>query len=113
MDIQQSLCTLEGSGVYVKIQLSHGHANIQGNEIADRLAKETAKEAEEMIDDAGIANQSAVRSATRESVEIKWQRRWEVSEKERNLFMYRLTVKLSKIEFCGLKIREICYSSKV
>ena len=101
MDIQQSLNILEESGVHVKIQWSPGHANIQGNEIADMLAKEAAKEAEEMTDDAGIATQSDVRSAARESVEIKWQRRWEVSVKGRNLFMYRPTVKLGKIESCG------------
>ena len=87
----------------MKIQWSPGHANIQGNEIADRLAKEAAKEVEEMTDDAGIATQFDVRSAARESVEIKWQRRWEVSEKGRHLYMYRPTVKLGKIEFCGLR----------
>ena len=103
MDIQQSLNTLEENDVYVKIPWSPGHANIQGNEIADRLAKEAAKEAEEMTDDAGIASQSDVRSAARESAEIKWQRRWKVSEKGRNLFMYRPTVELGKIEFCGLR----------
>ena len=103
MNIQQSLNTLEESGAHVKIQWSPGHANIQGNEIADRLAKEAAKEAEEMTDYAGIATQSDDRSAARESVEIKWQMRWEVSEKGRNLFIYRPTVKLHKIEFCGLR----------
>ena len=55
MDIQQSQSTLEESGVHVKTQWSPGHANIQGNKIADRLAKEAAKEAQEMRDDAGIA----------------------------------------------------------
>ena len=110
MDIQQSLNILEESGVHVKIQWSPGHANVQGYEIADRFAKEAAKEAEEMTDDAGIANQSDVRSAARESVEIKWQRRWEVSEKGRNLFMYRPTVKLN---FVAEETKEHCYSSKV
>ena len=100
---QQRNQFIEESGVRVKIQRSPGHANIQGNEIADRLAKEAAKEAEEMTDVAGIATQSDVRSAARESVEIKWQRRWEVSEKRRNLYMYRPTLKLGKIEFCGLR----------
>ena len=41
--------------------------------MADRLAKEAAKEAEEMTDDIGIASQSDVKSAARESVNIKWQ----------------------------------------
>ena len=98
MDIQQSLIMLEENGVYVMLQWSPEHANIQGNEITDSLAKETAKEAKEMTDDAGIATQTVVISAARESVETRWQRRWEVPEKGRNLFMYRLTAKLGKIE---------------
>ena len=56
MDIQQSLNILERDGTEVKIQWSPGHANIRGNEMADRLAKEAAKEAEEMTDDIGIAS---------------------------------------------------------
>ena len=56
MEIQQSLNILEKEdGINVKVQWSLGHAYISGNEIADRLAKEAAKEAEEMIDDAEIA----------------------------------------------------------
>ena len=71
--------------------------------MADRLAKEAAKEAEEMTDDIGIANQSDVKSAARESVNIKWQRRLEVSEKGRHLFTHRPAVKLNKVEFGSLK----------
>ena len=69
-----SLNILERDGTEVKIQWSPGHANIRGNEMADRLAKEATKEAEEMTDDIGIASQSDVKSAARESVTIKWQR---------------------------------------
>ena len=71
--------------------------------MADRLAKEAAKEAEEMTDDIGIASQSDVKSAARESVYIKWQRRWEVSEKGRQLYTHRPDVKLNKVEFGSLK----------
>ena len=71
--------------------------------MADRLAKEAAKEAEEMTDDIGIASQSDVKSAARESVNIKWQRSWEVSEKGRHLFTHRPCVKLNKVEFGSLK----------
>ena len=81
MNIQQSLNILERDGTEVKIQWSPGLANIRGNEMADRLVKEAAKEAEEMTYDIGIASQSDVKSAARESVNIKWQRRWEVSDR--------------------------------
>ena len=71
MDIQQALNILERDCTEVKIQWSPGHAKIRGNEMADRLAKEAVKEAEETIDDKGIASQSDVKSAVRESVNIK------------------------------------------
>ena len=50
-----------------------------------------------------LASQSDVKSAARESVNIKWQRRWEVSEKGRQLFTHRPGVKLNKVEFGSLK----------
>ena len=71
--------------------------------MAVRLAKEAAKEVEEMTDDIGIASQSDVKSAAREAVNIKWQRRWEVSEKGRHLFTHKPAVKLNKVEFGSLK----------
>ena len=55
--------------------------------MADRLAKEAAKEAEEMTDDIGIASQSDVKSAARESVNIEWQR----SVRKRKAFVYTQT----------------------
>ena len=82
MDIQQSLNILERDVTEVKIQWSPGHANIRGNEMADRLAKEATKEAEEMTDDIGIASQSDVKSAARESVNIKWQQDGKCQKKE-------------------------------
>ena len=35
------------NGIEIKIHWTPGHANVNGNEIADRLAKEAAKEAEQ------------------------------------------------------------------
>ena len=82
-------------------------SNIRGNEMADRLAKEAAKEAEEITDDKRIASQSDVKSAARESVNIKWQQRLEVSEKGRHLFTHRPAVKLNKVEFGSLNNQRI------
>ena len=75
--------------------------------MADRLAKEAAKETEEMTDDIGIARQFDVKSAAKESVNIKWQRRWEVSEKGRHLFAHIPAVKLNKVEFGSLKNQRV------
>jgi ribonuclease HI len=39
--------TLQQSGMRIKLEWTPGHVEAQGNEIADRLAKEAAKEAQE------------------------------------------------------------------
>jgi hypothetical protein len=39
--------TLQQSGMRIELEWTPGHAEVQGNEIADRLAKEAAKEAQE------------------------------------------------------------------
>jgi ribonuclease HI len=38
---------IQKNGIKIKIHWTPGHANVNGNEIADRLAKEAAKEAEQ------------------------------------------------------------------
>ena len=38
---------IQKNGIEIKIHWTPGHANVNGNEIADRLAKEAAKEAEQ------------------------------------------------------------------
>ena len=39
--------TLQQSGMRIELEWTPDHAEVQGNEIADRLAKEAAKEAQE------------------------------------------------------------------
>ena len=38
---------IQKNGIEIKIHMTPGHANANGHEIADRLAKEAAKEAEQ------------------------------------------------------------------
>ena len=38
---------IQKNGIKIKIHWTPGHAKVNGNEIADRLAKEAAKEAEQ------------------------------------------------------------------
>jgi ribonuclease HI len=40
---------IQKNGIEIKIHWTPGHANVNGNEIADRLAKEAAKEAEHFL----------------------------------------------------------------
>ena len=62
-----------------------GHAEIQGNEEADRLAKEASKEAESMSEDNRCISQSEFRQAVKAHGLIVWQRQWDVSDKGRFL----------------------------
>jgi ribonuclease HI len=45
--IKAKMETLHQSGMRMELEWTPGHAEVQGNEIADRLAKEAAKEAQE------------------------------------------------------------------
>ena len=45
------------NGIEIKIHWTPGHANVNGNEIADRLAKEAVKEAEQNQSDNNINKQ--------------------------------------------------------
>jgi hypothetical protein len=57
-----------------------GHANVNGNKIADRLAKEAAKEAEQKQSDShNTITKQDVKKATRDHITEKWQNRWNFS----------------------------------
>ncbi|XP_060593901.1 uncharacterized protein LOC132748336 [Ruditapes philippinarum] len=103
-EILQLRKELELADVTVNFDWTPGHAGIKGNDLADRLAKEAAKEAEEMEteDSLFVTSQSDIRHSARESVRIKWQRRWEIVETGRHLYGLKPQVQPKKINFHGL-----------
>ena len=68
---------------------SPGHANIKGNEYADQLAKEAAQEAKDAEDLRAVTSFGDVKLAAKESGLMKWQERWEASDRGRNLYTFR------------------------
>ena len=76
-------------GTEVKVQWTRDHAETAGNEIADRLAKEAAREAEDMPEGDGETSQTKIKQGAREAMTIKWQRRWQISEKGRVLYQIK------------------------
>ena len=53
-----------------------GHADIQGNEVADRLAKEAAKEAQNLDQNTSVLTNKDIKKAARGSIMDKWQDKW-------------------------------------
>ena len=80
-----------------------GQANIHGNEVADKLAKEAAAEAASMPEITNAISNEDIKRAAKESCEQKWQRRWEAADTERHLFQYRSLVSHTVFIMCQPK----------
>jgi hypothetical protein len=81
--------TLQQSGMRIELEWTPGHAEVQGNEIADCLAKEAAKEAQEQ--DTAVhtmVTKQDIITASRNSISEKWQHQWENSDRGRSYFKY-------------------------
>ena len=62
---------------------------MEGNEVADRLAKEAAQEAKELSEDSNIITNTEVKKNARLSSRFKWQRRWDISETGRHFYEFK------------------------
>ena len=74
--------------------MAPGHAEIQGNEESDRLAKEASKEAESMTEENRTLSQAELMQAVKAHSLIAWQKQWDISEKGR--FLYGLKPRVTK-----------------
>ncbi|KAH3775182.1 hypothetical protein DPMN_176581 [Dreissena polymorpha] len=72
----------------VQLLWTSGHAGLQGNEVADGLAKEEAKEAEAMPEDSRTTTIQEVKAASHKSCMIKWQKHWENSSTGRTFYEF-------------------------
>lgn len=66
-----------------------GHATIEGNEIADRLAKDAAQQASHMPLDTSVVTLQDIKSSSRKSIISKWQQRWDISESGRFFYSFK------------------------
>ena len=91
---------IEQEGVKIDISWTPGHADIAGNETADRLAKEAAKEAEGMDETRDrVVTAMDIKTAAKTSCMKKWQRRWDLSNSGRSLYEYRKDVGVKNNKF--------------
>ena len=98
---------LKSENVIVVINWTPGHAEIAGNEIADKLAKEAAEEAENMPEVDTPLTSIDVKRAVRDSCKIKWQNRWEASQRGRHMFEFHPSVVARKMAFGSIPAQRI------
>ena len=76
-------------GLGVIIYWTPGHATIEGNEIADRLAKDAAQQASHMSLDTSVVTLQDIKLSSRKSVISKWQQCWGVSDSGRFFYSFK------------------------
>ncbi len=72
-----------------------GHADIQGNDLADASAKEAAAEASRLDTELVTVTLQDVAKAAIDTVTSKWQLRWNLSDRGRHMYDLRSKVSLS------------------
>ena len=92
-DVISKLELIKGKGIDIEIKWTPGHAEIKGNEEADRLAKEASKEAELMTDEGACISQPELKQAAKTHGLTVWQRQWDISDKGR--FLHQLKPKVT------------------
>ncbi|MEW8544970.1 MAG: reverse transcriptase domain-containing protein [Candidatus Thiodiazotropha sp.] len=103
-EIKQKILYLENRNITVNMSWTPGHANIKGNEEADRLAKEASSEAATMTSESQVVTIADIKQAAIKLGLSQWQRQWESSETGRSLFKYKPKVSdKSKIDIPDTK----------
>ena len=95
-EIKQIMDILKRQNVEIVINWTPGHAEITGNEIADRLAKEAAVDAENMPEVCTPLTSIDIKRAVKDSCTVKRQNRWEASQAGRHMYDLHSTVKAKK-----------------
>ncbi|CAG2198231.1 unnamed protein product [Mytilus edulis] len=86
-------CIQKHHGIRINFDWTPGHADVRGNEIADKLAKEAAKEANQIQKEAHITvTKQDIKTAARILVNKKWQHRWDNSDTGRFYYNFHQTV---------------------
>ena len=88
-DIKDLILSAEKKDLSIIINWTPGHTDVEGNEVADRLAKEAAQEAKELSEESNIITNAEVNKNAKISSRFKWQRRWEISETGRHFYEFK------------------------
>ena len=92
-EVISKLNLIKGKGIDVEIKWTPGHAEIKGNEEADRLAEEESKADELMSDEGMCISRPELKQAAKTHGLTVWQRQWDISDKGR--FLHQLKPKVT------------------
>ena len=111
-DTMVAIKNLQDRGVETQIEWTPGHANIEGNEIADLLAKEAATAAAELDPSSSVTTFDDIKQAAHKTGVAKWQHQWDSSERGRHFYRLKSRVdKKSPLDYpdktSGKKISEL------
>ena len=81
------MTTLKSRGWKIEIVWTPGHSEVEGNEVADRLAKETAVEAKDLEEETSVVTVQDIKRHARASIQRKWQQRWDIGEFGRDFYL--------------------------
>ena len=106
-EIKQAMEILKSQNLTVELNWKPGHAEISGNEIADKLGNEAAAEAENMPEVEIPLTSNDVKRAVKDSCKIKWHNRWEASQRGRHMFEFNPSVVAKKIASASIPAQQI------
>ena len=95
-NIKNLIRQLEADGWEITLFWTPGHTDIQGNEVADKLAKEAAAEAKELDNSTSVITNQDIKKAARDSILDKWQNKWDISTTGREFHQYRSKISLKQ-----------------
>ncbi|MEW8547348.1 MAG: ribonuclease H family protein, partial [Candidatus Thiodiazotropha sp.] len=87
--IKNLIHQLEADGWEITLYWTPGHTDIQGNEMADKLAKEAAAEAQDLDKNTSVITNQDIKKAARDSILDKWQNKWDISTTGREYYQFR------------------------
>ena len=103
--IYENISSLESKGWNLEIVRTPGHSEVQGNEVADRLAKEAAMEAKELGEETSIVTVQDVKRHARVSIRYKRQQRWDIGESERDFYLCKpFLISNPRLDYPNIKL---------
>ena len=103
--INENIFSLESKGRNLEIVWTPGHSEVQGNDVADILAKEAALEAKELGEETSVVTVQYVKKHARISIRYKGQQRWDIEESGQDFYLCKPFLKsYPRLDYPNIKL---------